>query len=172
MDTPIRLRIISTKDQRAFLGSVRDPNLQSICKEVGSFTNEAVWMVLGREFLWNENRCRVNMNITSRFLASLLDLGGDKVDMLMQLRKVFKEDFLGDDIIVVILVEVGVEIPWASELSKLLLPNQTMSVARQPFLLNLNAEHLTRHRKWARIGRDFLRKWLLLDEFPNYMWLE
>lgn len=97
------------------MGSVRDSTLQSVCKEVGSFTNEAVQMVLGREFLRNENRYPVNTNITSQCLACLLDLGGEKVDMLMLLRKVFKEDFLGDDNTIVVLAEVGVGIPWASE---------------------------------------------------------
>lgn len=92
--------------------------------------------------------------------------------MLMLLRKVFKEEFLVDDITLVVLAKVGVGIPWASDLSKLLLPDQTLPVARQSFLLNLNAEQLTHHRKWAWIGRDFLRKWFLLDDFPNYMWLE
>lgn len=140
MDTPIRLRSISMEDLRAFLGFVRDPTLQSVYKEVGMFTNEAVRMVLGRDFLCNENRYHVKTDITSKFLASLLDIGGDKVDMLMLIRKVFKEDFLGDDVTVVILAEVGVGTPWTSELTKLLLLDQTVPVARQLFLLNLNAE--------------------------------
>lgn len=120
------------------------------------FTNEAVRMVLGREFLCNENRYCVNTDVTFRFLASQLGLRGDKVDMLTLLRKAFKEDFLRDGVNVVIFAEVEVGIPWANELTKLLLLDQIVPVARQPFLWNLNAEQLTRHRKWAWIGRDFL----------------
>lgn len=111
------------EDQRAFLGSVRDPTLQSVFMKVAMFTNEIVRMGLGREFLRNENRYIINTDIMSQFLASFLDLRGDNVDMLMLLRKVFKEDFIGDDVTFFIFAEVGMGIPWVNELTKILLPS-------------------------------------------------
>jgi hypothetical protein len=129
-------------------------------------------MLLGREFLENVDRYHVCTDITSRAFASLLDLGGQKVDIVLLLRKVFKENFLEDDVELAVFAELGVGIPWPRDIPQLLEPDR--NVARQPFLLNLNDEQLTRHRKWARLGRDFLRKWFFFEELdePYYTWLE
>ena len=75
------------------------------------FVIAAVKMVLGRAFLENGNRYRVNTDITSQFLASLLDFKGSKVDILLLLRKTFKVEYLGDDIDIVAHAELGVGIP-------------------------------------------------------------
>jgi hypothetical protein len=170
MDTPIRLRCTTFQEQKAFLGLVTDPILASVATELGAFTKEAIRMVLGREFLENENRYRVNTDISSRFMASLLDLGGEKVEILMLLRKVFRKEYLGDDVNVLVFAEIGFGIPWANDLPRILQPEEI--VPRQPFLLNLDVEQLTRHRKWAQIGRDFLRKWHNLEDTEDYRWLE
>ena len=77
-------------------------------------------IVLGCDLLENENRYRVNTNITSQFLASLLDLEEAKVDILLLLRKAFKVEYLGDDIDIVAHAELGVGIPWIGEIQKLL----------------------------------------------------
>lgn len=68
-------------------------------------------MVLCHGFLENENKYLVNTDITSQILASLLDLKGKKVDMLMLLRQKFKEVYLGDDIDVIVHAELEVGIP-------------------------------------------------------------
>ena len=68
----------------AFLGHVPGENLLQIFNEAAAtpsqcvvhFVIAAVKMVLGRAFLENGNRYHVNTDITSQFLASLLDLGG------------------------------------------------------------------------------------------------
>ena len=71
----------------------------------------------------NGNRYHVNTDITSQFLAYFLDLRGSKVDILLLLRKMFKAEYLGDDIDIVAHVELGVGIPWADEMHKLLEPS-------------------------------------------------
>ena len=60
MDNPIHLRCNLEEEQKAFLGRVPKENLLSICNEVVpcsgvKFVIAAVKMVLGREFLENEN---------------------------------------------------------------------------------------------------------------------
>ena len=86
-------------------------------------------------FLENGNRYHVNTNITYQFLASLLDLEESKVDILLLLRKTFKSKYLGNDIDIVAHAKLGVGIPWAGEIHKLLEPGE--NVALQPFLLGL-----------------------------------
>jgi hypothetical protein len=55
--------------------------------------------------------------------------------MLMLLRKTSKEVYLGNDIDVITHAKLGVNIPWACQLCKLLQPGQ--NVAMEPFLLDL-----------------------------------
>ena len=85
-------------------------------------------MVLGNEFLENENRYCVNTNITSQFLASLLDLKEVRVDILLLLRKTFKVEYLGDDIDIVAHAKLGVGIPWVGEIHKLLEPSENVAL--------------------------------------------
>jgi hypothetical protein len=176
MDNPIRLRCTLEEEQKAFLGRVPKENLLSICNEVVpcsgvKFVIAAVKMVLGHEFLENENWYRVNSDITSQFLASLLDLGEARAEIVVLLRKIFKIVYLGDDIEIVSHAILGVGIPWAGEVHKLLEPGQ--NVVLQPFLLGLTAGQLQHHRKCARIGVNFLRKWFFLDEVEDgNQWLQ
>ena len=93
----------------------------------------------------NGNRYRVNTNITSQFLVSLLYLRESKVDILMLLSKTFKEKYLGDDIDIVAHAELGVGIPWAGEMHKLIEPGQNVTLP--PFLLGLIARQLKHHKK-------------------------
>ena len=65
------------------------------------FVIAAMKMVLGRGFLENGNRYHVKTDITSQFLVSLLDLGESKFNILLLLRKMFKVEYLGDDIDIV-----------------------------------------------------------------------
>ena len=129
----------------AFLSHVPNENLLQICNEAATVPNQRVVhfvistmkIVLGWEFLEDGNRYRVKTDITSQFLASFLDIEEEKVDILLLLRKTFKEKYLGDDIDIVAHVELGVWIPWASEIHKLLEPSQ--NVGLQPFLLGIEA---------------------------------
>ena len=97
MDNPIRLTCKLEEEQKAFLGCILDENLLSICNEVVvvlghamNFIIAAMKMVLGCEFLENVNRYHVNTDITSQFLASLLYLGEERVNILPLLRMNFK----------------------------------------------------------------------------------
>ena len=78
--------------QKPFLGRILDDVLAMVGKvdARSPFIFHAISMVLGHEFLRNEKRYRVSTDITSYFLASLLDFGGNQIDMLMVLRNVFK----------------------------------------------------------------------------------
>ena len=127
MDKPIHLRCTLEEEHKAFLGHVPKENLLSICDEVVPWSGvkffiAAIKMVLRCEFLENENRYRVNNDITSQFLASLLDLGEARAEIVVLLRKIFKIVYLGDDIEIVSHAILGVGIPWAGEVHKLLEP--------------------------------------------------
>ena len=181
MDTPIRLKCTDMALQKPFLGRIPDDLLAMVCKVDGRspFIHHAICMVLGHEFFKNNKRYRVSTDITSRFLASLLDLGGRKIDMLMLLRNVFKQTFLEDDVKIMVLAEQlpgpGIGIPFADVADKCWDEGIECIVHKHPFLLGMNERQLTRHRKWARLGRDFLRKWLLLDDDvseTDFTWLD
>ena len=107
MDTLIHLKCTNMALQNPFLGKILDDTLAMVCKVDGQspFICHAICMVLGHEFLKNDKRYRVSTNITSRFLASLLELGGRQIDKLMLLHNVFKETFLEDDIKIIVLAE-------------------------------------------------------------------
>ena len=92
------------------LGDIPKENLLSICNEVELEVDviiHAIKMVLGHEFLVNENRYHVNTNLTSHFLASLLYLGEKSVQIFFLLRRVFKPKYLDDDINIVAHIEIG-----------------------------------------------------------------
>ena len=93
--------------QKPFLGRIPDDVCAMICKldAQSPFIFHAIFTVLGHEFLRKDKRYRVSTDITSRFLTSLLDLGGRQIDMLMLLRNVFQETFLEDDIKIIVLAE-------------------------------------------------------------------
>ena len=100
------------------------------------------------------------MDITSHFLASLLDLGGSQIDILIFLYNVFKETFLEDDVKILVLVEqvqgLGIGIPFANIVDKCWEQGIGSIVQKHPYLLGMNEWQLTHHRKWVRLGRDFL----------------
>ena len=93
MDKPIHLKCTTMGLQKPFLGMIPHDVLAMVCKEDAQdpFICHALFMALGHEFLRDNKRYRVSTDITSRFLASLLDLGGNQVDIVMLLCNVFKE---------------------------------------------------------------------------------
>ena len=95
MDTPIHLKCTTMALQKPFLGRILDGVLAMVCKlDVQSpFICHAIFMVIIHEFLRNDKRYSVSMDITSHFLASLLNLGGNQIDILMLLHNIFKETF-------------------------------------------------------------------------------
>ena len=107
MDTPIRLKCTKMGLQKPFLGVIHEDVLEMVCKEDATcnFFCYALSMVLAHEFLRNEKRYCISIDITSYFLTSLLDLGGNQIDILMLLRNVFKEIFLEADVKILVLVK-------------------------------------------------------------------
>ncbi|GLJ16523.1 hypothetical protein SUGI_0282270 [Cryptomeria japonica] len=76
-----------------------------------------------------------------------MDLGEPKVKSLVLLRKIFKAEFLLDDLDVVVLGKARVGIPWPKDIPKLF--KLGMELARKPFNLNLDNRSLEKHRWWA-----------------------
>ena len=99
-------------------------------------------MVLDHEFLRNDKSYRVSTNITSRFLASLVNLGGSQVDILMLLHNIFKEIFLEDDIKILVLVEqvpgLSIGIPFVDRADKCWEQGIGSIVQKHHFLLDMN----------------------------------
>ena len=102
----------------------------------------------------------MSTDITSRFLNSLLTLGGSQIDMLMLLHNIFKETFLEDEVKIIVLAEQvpgsGIGIPFADVADKCWEEGIGCIIHKHPFLLSMNERQLTHHRKWVRLGRNFL----------------
>lgn len=130
--------------QKPFLGMIPDDVLAMVCKEdaQGPFIHHALFMVLSHESLRNDKRYRVSTDITSHFLASLLDLGGNQVDILMLLCNIFKETFLEDDVKILVLLEqvpgLGIGIPFVDVVDKYWEQGIESIVQKHPFLLDMN----------------------------------
>ena len=107
MDMPIHLKCTTMGLQKPFLGMIPNDVLAMVCKKdaQGPFIHHALFMVLGHGFLRNDKRYHVSKNITSYFLTSLLNLGGNQLDILILLHNIFKEMFLEDEIKILILVK-------------------------------------------------------------------
>ena len=93
--------------QKPFLDRILDDLLAMVCKTYvqSPFIFHAIFMVLSHEFLRNNKRYHVSTDITSHFLASLLDLGGSQINIVMLLHNVFKETILEDYVKILVLVE-------------------------------------------------------------------
>lgn len=61
-----------------FLGKIMDHRLKMVLKVHHGLVLWAVKWVLSKDFLEVDNRYRVNTDISSRFVATLLDLGEAK----------------------------------------------------------------------------------------------
>ena len=113
----------------------------------------------------------MSTDITSCFLASLLDFGGNQIDMLMVLLNIFKQTFLEDDVKIILLAEKvlgpGIGIHFANVIDNCWEEGIGCIIHKHPSLLEINEQKLTRNKKWVRLRRDFLRKWLLLDDNVN-----
>lgn len=107
MDMQIDLKCTTMALQNPFLGMIPNDVLVMVCKQdaQGPSIRHALFMVLGHEFLRNDKRYHVSIDITSHFLTSLLNLGGNQVDIMMLLRNILKEKLLEDDVKILLLVE-------------------------------------------------------------------
>lgn len=87
MDTPIRL--VSYKSQTAFLDEISTRRLKRMMKNKHSLTLIATKWVLGRDCLEYKHKYRVNTNIFSHFIASMLDIGIPRPLVLRLLKEIF-----------------------------------------------------------------------------------
>lgn len=71
---------------------------------------EAVELILGKKFMVSDEWYQINVDITSRFVAVLLDLELPKAMVLLMVRKLVMADLLGGVKEVIIVVELGVGI--------------------------------------------------------------
>ena len=91
--------------QKPSLGMISKDVLAMVCKEssIGPFICYALFMVLDHELIGNEKRYHVSTYITSYFPSSLINLGGNQVNILMLLCNFFMETFLEDDVRILVL---------------------------------------------------------------------
>lgn len=94
MDSNIKL--VATKRQMAFLGPVMNKQLQQLSKISHPLLLDTICNILGVQFLIVEHRYRVNIDIPTHFLATLLYLGEPKVAAQELCERVFKPDCLYD----------------------------------------------------------------------------
>lgn len=93
MDTPVRL--VSSKAHVAFLGNISDKRLQVMMQWKNSLIIAAIKWVLREDFINNADRYRVNIDICSRFIASLLDCGQAGLLASRLTKALFSQDYLG-----------------------------------------------------------------------------
>lgn len=67
----------------AFLGFIIDQRLKVVFLVPNDSILEAIKMALGDEFLVAKEHYHINTNILSRFVVSLLDLGGSRSIVLV-----------------------------------------------------------------------------------------
>lgn len=129
---------------------------------------EVVQMVLGKNFCFSSNQTRENTDISFHFLASLLDLNLPKLCYLLLLRMVFKATILVNDVYVLVVVQLGVGLPWLDDIDRMFL--QGVEVVWHPFIPNMNFEGLERHKHWVTISYNFLCQRLGLNEATCIQW--
>ena len=69
----------------------------------------------------------------------------------------------------------GIGIPFVDVVDKCWEEGIGCIINKHPLLLGMNKQKLTCHQNWAWLGRDFLQKWLLLDDDiseTDFTWLD
>lgn len=87
MNTPIGL--VSHKSQTAFLGEISTRRLKRMTKNKHSLSIIAIKWVLGQDFLEYEDKYRVNTDVCSHFVTSMLDIGIPKPLILCLVKEIF-----------------------------------------------------------------------------------
>lgn len=166
VDTPIQL---GCKEQKNAFGGITDQCLKCILLDIDLHTVVAIKMVLGREHLVPHETPRVNSQIVSRFLASLLDIHTSKDEAKALVCKLFKKDLTEgmDEIFKMAILGVEVSRPKDLELVK----KQGEVIKIYPFLLDLKGMTLVRHRMVATVGVNFLKKKMRLVVVNGFEWV-
>lgn len=114
MDTLVWL--ISRRAQVTFLGNISDRRLQGMTRRKNPLIIAAIKWVLGEDFISNPDLYRVNIDICSHFVASLLDCGQSGLLTTQLTQALFPLDYLGglEDVVVYHVPFLG--LPVASDL--------------------------------------------------------
>jgi len=138
MDTPIRL--VSRKMQMAFIGSIINLRLQRMLPRSDDLMVGAVRMILGKDFMENDERYRVDTDISSRVLAMLLELDTAKAEVETIMRGIFNLEHLGDLEMTLLVASTSVRIPCPKDWS--LLDNLGAMIKLYPFILDIKGFEL------------------------------
>lgn len=125
----------------------------------------AIKWVLGKDFLNNPNRYRVNTNICSRFIASLLDYGQSGVLTTLLTWVLFPKDYLGglNDVVAYHVPFLG--LPVVSDLERFIMLNE--EVAWHPLISGLKTMTLSSHQYHTKLAIEFLLRVHLIVPVPK-----
>lgn len=130
MNTPIRL--VYQKSQISFLGEISTKCLKRMTKNKHLLAIIAMKWVLGWDCLKYEDKYRVNTDVHSHFVASMLDIGIPKPLILCLVKEVFPRKYLNGLREVVANATYGRGIPTASDLRRFI--EEDVVVSWLPFL--------------------------------------
>lgn len=116
MITPIRL--VCNKSQMDFLDEISNRSLKRMTKNKHSLDIIAMKWVLGRDYVEYKDKYRVNIDICSHFVMSLLDIQVPKPMILHLTLEIFLKCYLGGLGEVVANVVYGLGLPTTSDLRK------------------------------------------------------
>lgn len=114
MDT--RIRLVTSKPQLAFLGEITDNRLLQMTKMKNTLAIMAIKWVLGEDFITGVDRYKVNTDIVSQFVASLLDLRECKAHIIQLTKELFPKHYLGGLEEIIHTAVIGLSIPIAIDL--------------------------------------------------------
>lgn len=97
------------------------------------------WFI-GRDCIEYQDKCYVNTNIFSNFVASMLDIGIPRPLILKLVKEIFQKKYLNELGEVVAHSAYGVGLPTTSDLQ-----NYTEEEVVVPWLSFLNGLHLQKH---------------------------
>lgn len=152
MDTPVWL--ISRRVQVTFLGNISDRRLQGMTRRKNPLIIATIKWVLGEDFISNPDRYRVNTDICSRFLASLLDYGQSRLLTTQLTQALFPLDYLGglEDVVAYHVPFLG--LPVTSDLERFIFQNE--EVRWHPLINGLKTMSLSSHRYRVELAVEFL----------------
>ncbi|XP_057817450.2 uncharacterized protein LOC131030597 [Cryptomeria japonica] len=141
---------------------ITDQRLKRILLSEDDLVILAVKMTLGRSHLERKEYYRDNTQISSRFVASLLDVQVQNGEVRDLARSLFRLELLGGLGKVLGYAVLGVGIPRPGDLASVLEDEETLTFC--PFLLDLKGPALLRHRQFPGMAHSFLKWKFLIDQ--------
>lgn len=167
IDTPISL--VATERKIAFR-EVTDQRLKRILLEDDPVSLAAVKMVLEKGHLERKEFARDNAQISSRFLASLLDIATPKTMAKEMMERLFRKDLLGGIDMIMKAALSGKGIPRPADIASMWESDDVVKI--YPFLLDLKGPELSRHRKLTEVAVEFLKQKVKLVQVEGMDWVE